>query len=268
MVKSNLLRDTDCIKLVATGSVIDLPVSRTIKPTRKSCVLIAVGCLELVLVQEQRSGEVGTGKLRAAQVSARHICAVQIGALQPSADHARAPQVRTAQVGTGQISLDQIGAMMIDGVPAKRSPRKLARPCEQVGDLAPVTAGVQPGELIGRRSGQRRSSLDLLPKLCVQRAGRRKLQRPQQVPQRLVQLAHDRERGKHAGRQMRCGSPVLPTEGDACDLLPGSKTVIHGAPAVPVRAQVAMDATATVVPQVGAGTTRRLRVAELRRRRE
>src|SRR5579859_2118584 len=66
--------------------------------------------------------------------------------------------------------------------------------------------------------------------LLAELIARREPHRLGQVPNQLMELAHDTECLEHALRDRRIASPVTSTECHLGDLLPRSETVVHGTP--------------------------------------
>lgn len=87
--------------------------------------------------------------------------------------------------------------------------------------------------------------------LIVERVGRLQRQRFGQIPEQLMEIPHDREHLEH----LLCGSrgmpPVLSTEGDLGDLLPGAEAVVHGATSKALLPEACVNAAAEVRLQMG-----------------
>ena len=140
---------------------------------------------------------------------------------------------------------------------------------QQLVDLVAVGGHVQPGEGLG---GQRRERLGLLERraqLGVDRAGLRQGERLGEVPEQLVQLAHDREDLEHRGGRCpaRCASPGPPKVSWET-FWPAPKQSYTVQPWKPRPRRSRVDSAAEVLLEVGAGLPGRLVDREVGGRRE
>ncbi|GHO70926.1 hypothetical protein KSC_098180 [Ktedonobacter sp. SOSP1-52] len=68
-----------------------------------------------------------------------------------------------------------------------------------------------------------------------------------------MQVSHDREDREHLPGTLGSLSPILATEGNLGDLLPGAEAVIDGATPEALLSEARMDAAAKVRLQIGTG---------------
>src|SRR2546430_17693040 len=85
----------------------------------------------------------------------------------------------------------------------------------------------------------------------AERGVRLQRQRFGQIPEQLMEGAHDREHRKHLLCGWRGLPPVLSTERDLGDFLPGAEAVVHRAPPKALLPQACMNAAAKVRAQIG-----------------
>ena len=250
-----------------TSSALTDPVRWVLQRRRQHGAAAAPRAVQLGLGQEQAAGEVGVGEVSAAQVG-------------PG-------QVGPAQVGVGEIGPDRAwsragsprsGRALRRSVPTRSAPlwstTWVARPRQLAGspqlgdDPLPVPRQVERGEIVRRAAGQALGLGRDRRELVVHRAGRVERQRLAEIPEQLVQLTHDRERGEHPRREARLVLPGPAAEGHLDDLLPGAEAVVARAAGEAAFAEPVVDAASEVGSQVGAGLPGRLVDGELRRRGE
>jgi len=116
--------------------------------------------------------------------------------------------------------------------------------------------------------GEALGLLECVAELPVERAGCGQRQRFAQVPQQLVELAHDREHPEHLRGDAGRRPPVLPAEGDLGDLLARAEAVVDGTARKAPLPEVRMNAAAEIRLQVRARLPGGLVDGEVRRGRE
>ncbi len=146
--------------------------------------------------------------------------------------------------------------------PAVRRPHERARLAQQGVDGGALRVEVHRPQGVRVAGGQPRHPLGQPARGAVQGAGRGAGPDVRDVPEQLVQPAHDREHREHRR------AALATAERDLDDVLARAEAVVGHAPREPPRAQLLVDAAAVVVTEVDARPAGGLVVGEVRRRRE
>ncbi len=131
--------------------------------------------------------------VRIAEVGAGEVGQREVGAAQVGGDQVCAPQVGAAEVHGAQVGPDEVRPSPIERRARGGGAREPARAPQQGVDRLPVgrhverlqRCSVATGEAVGLVAGR--------SKLGMERTRRRELECLGQVPEQLVELAHDRK---------------------------------------------------------------------------
>ena len=202
---------------------------------------VAQGGIDLGLRDEQAPRQIGTAQVRAPEVRAcqvghTEIRTPQIGSNERCAAQALRPQVRVAEVGA-----DKVRPPAVERCTSGGTPGELARLEEQSVHRRPVGLDVERREGVGIGPGESFGLVDGGAEGGLKAPGRLQGRRLGQVPEQLMELAHDRERSEHPGRCSRGALPVRPAEGDLGDFLSRAEAVVCGAPGEPTRTEAVVN---------------------------
>jgi hypothetical protein len=99
----------------------------------------------------------------------------------------------------------------------------------------------------------------------VEEAGRSQCQCVGQIPEKLVELPHDRKNFEHLVGGERRLPPIPSAEGDLGDLLPRAKAIIRGATSKTPRPEALVDTATEIRLQIRTGPPRGLVDREIHR---
>jgi hypothetical protein len=216
------------------------------------------------LGEEDAFGEVGPAEVSSSAVSPDEIGQPQVGAAEVGADEVRPSEVDASQVGALEVGSDEVGTSAIRLPAADSGSYEFARAGQQDIDVSPVCCHVQPQENFGAAVSEAFGLVEREAELMVDRAGSWQRQRFGQIPEQLMELAHDREDGEHLLRGSRDPPPVLSAEGDSGDFLARAEAVVHGATRKALSPELSVNAASEVRLQIGTGMSGVLVDCEIR----
>jgi len=213
---------------------------------------VTPGRIQLGLDEKETRGKVGSSQVGISEVGPDQVGHPQVSASQVSPNEVCPSQVGSSQVSAFEFGPDQVGSSVVLLVPDFGS-HKFARAQQQGIDISSVRCHVQCHESIGAVVREAFGLREREAELTVERAGRLQRQRFGQIPEQLMEVPHDREDLEHLPGGLRGPPPVLSTEGDLGDLLPGAEAVVHGATPKALLSEACVNAAAEVRLQIGTG---------------
>ena len=222
-----------------------LPVYWARKRRRQPRFAIALRCIQLGLNEEDTCGEVGPSQIGVSEVGPGEVGHAQIGSPQVGSNEVGPSQVGSSQVRAFEPGSDEVGSPVVL-LMLEVCAHEFACAEQQGIDLLPVPGHVQFQEGGGAAVGEAFGLVQGEVELVAERTGGLQHHGFGQVPEQLMEVAHDLEDGEH----LLCGSwvlpPVLPAEGDLGDLLTRAEAVVYGAAAKALLPEVCVDAAAEV----------------------